>query len=89
MARGADKKTAENTADDQLANREFKVVGTRPARPDGADKVTGRARLVRMLSCRANWLVKFQWVFWYRSAKHFQHTCLTIKVNTGSIYLAF
>ena len=24
--------------------REFKIVGTRPPRPDGADKVTGRAR---------------------------------------------
>ena len=27
-----------------LSNEEFKVVGTRPVRPDGADKVTGRAR---------------------------------------------
>ena len=27
-----------------LSNREFKVVGTRPIRPDGVDKVTGRAR---------------------------------------------
>jgi CO/xanthine dehydrogenase Mo-binding subunit len=26
------------------SNRKFKVVGTRPARPDGIDKVTGRAR---------------------------------------------
>src|SRR5881396_1134223 len=26
------------------AKREFKVVGTRPLRPDGIDKVTGRAR---------------------------------------------
>ena len=27
-----------------LSNAEFNVVGTRPVRPDGADKVTGRAR---------------------------------------------
>ena len=27
-----------------LSNEEFKVVGTRPIRPDGADKVTGRAQ---------------------------------------------
>jgi len=27
-----------------LSNKEFKVVGTRPVRPDGADKVTGRAQ---------------------------------------------
>jgi xanthine dehydrogenase molybdenum-binding subunit len=27
-----------------LASKEFKVVGKRPVRPDGADKVTGRAR---------------------------------------------
>ncbi len=27
-----------------LSEREFKVVGTRPPRPDGVDKVTGRAR---------------------------------------------
>ncbi len=45
MARGADTKTAENTADDVLSGkRQFKVVGTRPLRPDGTDKVTGRAR---------------------------------------------
>ena len=25
-------------------NRKFDVVGTRPVRPDGIDKVTGRAR---------------------------------------------
>src|SRR6202008_2189326 len=31
--------------DNTLQNkREFKVVGTRPLRPDGVDKVTGRAR---------------------------------------------
>ncbi|MDE2789558.1 MAG: xanthine dehydrogenase family protein molybdopterin-binding subunit [Paracoccaceae bacterium] len=29
---------------DDAATREFKVVGTRPVRPDGVDKVTGRAR---------------------------------------------
>ena len=28
----------------QFTNQEFKVVGTRPIRPDGVDKVTGRAR---------------------------------------------
>ena len=28
----------------QFTNQEFKVVGTRPPRPDGVDKVTGRAR---------------------------------------------
>ena len=27
-----------------LSNKEYKVVGTRPIRPDGAEKVTGRAR---------------------------------------------
>ena len=27
-----------------LSNKEFKVVGSRPVRPDGAEKVTGRAR---------------------------------------------
>ena len=27
-----------------LSNKEYKVVGTRPIRPDGADKVTGRAQ---------------------------------------------
>ena len=27
-----------------LSNQEYKVVGTRPIRPDGADKVTGKAR---------------------------------------------
>ena len=27
-----------------LSNQEFKVVGTRPIRHDGLDKVTGRAR---------------------------------------------
>ena len=27
-----------------LTEREFKVVGTRPLRPDGVDKVTGRAK---------------------------------------------
>ena len=27
-----------------LTEREFKVVGTRPPRPDGVDKVTGRAK---------------------------------------------
>ena len=27
-----------------LSTREFKVVGKRPIRPDGTDKVTGRAR---------------------------------------------
>ena len=27
-----------------LSNKEYKVVGTRPVRPDGADKVTGRAQ---------------------------------------------
>jgi CO/xanthine dehydrogenase Mo-binding subunit len=30
--------------DKQFTNQEFKVVGTRPPRPDGVDKVTGRAR---------------------------------------------
>ena len=30
--------------DDSKKTREFKVVGTRPDRPDGIDKVTGRAR---------------------------------------------
>ena len=32
------------TANVVLSNTEFKVVGTRPLRPDGVDKVTGRAR---------------------------------------------
>ena len=27
-----------------LLEREFKIVGTRPPRPDGVDKVTGRAK---------------------------------------------
>ena len=27
-----------------LSNQEYKVVGTRPVRPDGLDKATGRAR---------------------------------------------
>ena len=27
-----------------LSNKEYNVVGTRPIRPDGADKVTGKAR---------------------------------------------
>ena len=31
-------------ATDQPATREYKVIGTRPIRPDGVDKVTGRAR---------------------------------------------
>jgi CO/xanthine dehydrogenase Mo-binding subunit len=31
-------------ASDAAANRVFNVVGTRPVRPDGVDKVTGRAR---------------------------------------------
>jgi CO/xanthine dehydrogenase Mo-binding subunit len=31
-------------AKDEFRTREFKVVGTRPLRPDGIDKVTGRAR---------------------------------------------
>ena len=30
--------------DTSFTNQEFKVIGTRPARPDGVDKVTGRAR---------------------------------------------
>ena len=30
--------------DKSFTNQEFKVVGTRPPRPDGVDKVTGRAR---------------------------------------------
>ena len=29
---------------DNQKNREFKIVGTRPDRPDGLDKVTGRAK---------------------------------------------
>ena len=33
-----------DVATEGLTQREFKVVGTRPLRPDGADKVTGRAR---------------------------------------------
>jgi CO/xanthine dehydrogenase Mo-binding subunit len=32
------------TMDTDLVHKKFKVVGTRPARPDGIDKVTGRAR---------------------------------------------
>ena len=31
-------------AKDEIQTRDFKVVGTRPLRPDGIDKVTGRAR---------------------------------------------
>ena len=31
-------------AKDEYSAREFKVVGTRPRRPDGIDKVTGKAR---------------------------------------------
>src|SRR6056297_3886102 len=30
--------------DDRSKTREFKVIGTRPVRPDGIDKVTGRAK---------------------------------------------
>src|SRR5262245_65285488 len=30
--------------DTQATQRSFKVVGTRPVRPDGIDKVTGRAK---------------------------------------------
>ena len=30
--------------DQSFTNQEFKIVGTRPPRPDGVDKVTGRAR---------------------------------------------
>ena len=30
--------------DTDLVTKKFKVIGTRPARPDGIDKVTGRAR---------------------------------------------
>ena len=29
---------------DSQKNREFKIVGSRPNRPDGLDKVTGRAK---------------------------------------------
>lgn len=32
------------TLDTKFTNQEFKVVGTRPLRPDGVDKVTGRAK---------------------------------------------
>ena len=31
-------------AETSFTNQDFKVVGTRPRRPDGVDKVTGRAR---------------------------------------------
>ena len=34
----------ERRHDERLTQREFKVVGTRPLRPDGVDKVTGRAK---------------------------------------------
>ena len=45
MASGADKKTANEDINNRMTGkREFKVVGTRPLRPDGTDKVTGRAR---------------------------------------------
>jgi hypothetical protein len=30
--------------DQKFTDQEFKVVGSRPPRPDGVDKVTGRAR---------------------------------------------
>ena len=30
--------------DEQFTKRDFNAVGTRPVRPDGIDKVTGRAR---------------------------------------------
>ncbi|MCX7064897.1 MAG: xanthine dehydrogenase family protein molybdopterin-binding subunit, partial [Proteobacteria bacterium] len=30
--------------DTKFTNQEFKIVGTRPLRPDGVDKVTGRAK---------------------------------------------
>src|ERR1043166_5916716 len=33
-----------DVATKDLPRREFKVVGTRPLRPDGVDKVTGRAK---------------------------------------------
>ncbi|HEY6598926.1 MAG TPA: xanthine dehydrogenase family protein molybdopterin-binding subunit [Pseudomonadales bacterium] len=36
--------TERNALDTKFTNQEFKVVGTRPPRPDGVDKVTGRAR---------------------------------------------
>jgi CO/xanthine dehydrogenase Mo-binding subunit len=40
VAKTADKL---NTSNVVLSNKEYRVVGTRPVRPDGADKVTGRA----------------------------------------------
>ena len=36
-----------------LSTKEYKVVGTRPIRHDGLDKVTGRARYGRTSSCLA------------------------------------
>ncbi len=30
--------------DTSYTNQEFKIIGSRPPRPDGVDKVTGRAR---------------------------------------------
>ena len=30
--------------DTSFTNQEFKIIGSRPPRPDGVDKVTGRAR---------------------------------------------
>ena len=32
------------SVDTSYTNQEFKIVGTRPKRPDGIDKVTGRAK---------------------------------------------
>ena len=36
------------------AYQEFKMIGSRPIRPDGLDKVTGRARYGADLKCRAS-----------------------------------
>lgn len=35
---------AETAPDTSFTNQEFKIIGTRPPRPDGVDKVTGRAK---------------------------------------------
>ena len=37
--------------DPKYTGQEFKVVGTRVKRPDGLDKVTGRARYGADMSC--------------------------------------
>ena len=43
--------------DQSYVEKDFKVIGTRVPRPDGIDKVTGRAKSVRTPMLLASWLV--------------------------------